>query len=143
MSLVNIEVKGLNECEAKLKTLSERVAKRTIGTALKDAAAYLVVKIERATYVGKDNPAHRLKNSFVASNVRDLYHGGYGQSYDSTYEVDIGPVKSKTATAMAQELGFPTTPAHPAMVPTLDKEKDTILRIFTDALNEELENIKL
>jgi HK97 gp10 family phage protein len=131
---VTISITGLEDCEAKLKSLSERVAKRKIGTALKDAAAYLVVRIERNTYVGKDHPAHRLKNSFIASNVRDRY---------PTYEVDIGPVKSKTATAMAQELGFPTTPAHPAMVPTLDKEKDTILRIFTDALNEELENIKL
>jgi HK97 gp10 family phage protein len=130
MSKETITIEGLDQCEAKLKALSERVAKRKIGEALKDAAAYLVVRIEQATYVGKDHPAHRLRDSFRASNVRDRY---------PNYEVDVGPVKSKTAVAMAEELGFPNTPAHPAMVPTLDKEKDTILRIFTQALNEELE----
>ena len=131
---ITMHIDGLENCEAKLLSLSSRVAKSKINNALKDSAAYLVVKIERATYVGKDHPVHRLKNSFTVSGV---HNDGYISS------VDVGPVKSKTATAMAQELGFPTTPAHPAMVPTLDKEKDTILRIFTDALNEELENIKL
>lgn len=131
---ITIQIQGLENCDAKLKSLSERVAKSKINNALKDAAAYLVVRIERATYVGKDHPAHRLKNSFMASNIRKR---------DGNSEVDVGPNKSKTAVAMAQEFGFPTTPAHPMMRNTFDAEKDTLIDIFVGALNEELENIKI
>lgn len=131
---ITIQIQGLNECEAKLHTLSECVAKSKINNALKDAAAYLVVKIERATYVGKDFPAHRLKNSFMASNIRKR---------DGNSEVDVGPNKSKTAVAMAQEFGFPTTPAHPMMRNTFDAEKEKLIDIFVGALNEELEKVQL
>lgn len=131
---ITIQIQGLENCDAKLKSLSERVAKSKINNALKDAAAYLVVRIERATYVGKDHPAHRLKNSFMASNTRKR---------DGNSEVDVGPNKSKTAVAMAQEFGFPTTPAHPMMRNTFDAEKDTLIDIFVGALNEELEKVTL
>jgi len=131
---VTISITGLENCDAKLHSLSERVAKSKINNALKDAAAYLVVKIERATYVGRDHPVHRLKNSFMASNIRKR---------DGNSEVDVGPIKAKTAVAMAQEFGFPTTPAHPMMRNTFDTEKGKLIDIFVGALNEELEKIKL
>ena len=131
---ITIQIQGLENCDAKLKSLSERVAKSKINNALKDAAAYLVVRIERATYVGKDHPEHRLKNSFMASNT---------SKRDGNSEVDVGPNKSKTAVAMAQEFGFTTTPAHPMMRNTFDTEKDKLIDIFVGALNEELEKVTL
>ena len=131
---ITIQIQGLENCDAKLKSLSERVAKHKIAQALQDAAAYLVVRIERATYIGHDNPRVRLKNSFMA--------GATHKDGENTV-VNVGPNKSKTAVAMAQEFGFPTTPAHPMMRNTFDAEKDTLIDIFVGALNEELENIKI
>jgi len=131
---ITISITGLENCDAKLKSLSERVAKHKIAQALQDAAAYLVVRIERATYIGHDNPRVRLKNSFLA--------GATHKDGENTV-VNVGPNKSKTAVAMAQEFGFPTTPAHPMMRNTFDAEKDTLIDIFVGALNEELENIKI
>jgi HK97 gp10 family phage protein len=131
---ITIQISGLENCDAKLKSLSERVAKHKIAQALQDAAAYLVVKIERNTYVGRDNPRVRLKNSFMA--------GATHKDGDNTV-VNVGPHKSKTAVAMAQEFGFPTTPAHPMMRNTFDAEKEKLIDIFVGALNEELEGIKL
>ena len=131
---ITISITGLENCEAKLKSLSERVAKHKIAEALQDAAAYLVVRIERATYIGHDNPRVRLKNSFMA--------GATHKDGDNTV-VNVGPNKSKTAVAMAQEFGFPTTPAHPMMRNTFDEEKETLIDIFVGALNEELEKVTL
>jgi HK97 gp10 family phage protein len=133
-NFITLDVQGLNECDAKLKSLSTRVAKFKINEGLRNAAAYLVVKIERATYVGKDNPRVRLKNSFSAGAV---HADGMNQV------INVGPNKAKTAVAMAQEFGFPTTPAHPMMRPTMDAEKEKLIDIFVATLNEELENIKL
>lgn len=131
---ITIQIQGLNECDAELHALSERVAKHKIAQALQDAAAYLVVKIERATYVGRDNPRVRLKNSFMA--------GAAHKDGENTV-VNVGPHKSKTAVAMALELGWPQMPVHPMMRNTFDAEKDTLIDIFVGALNEELENVKV
>jgi len=131
---ITIQIQGLENCDAKLKSLSERVAKHKIAQALQDAAAYLVVRIERATYIGRDNPRVRLKNSFLA--------GATHKDGENTV-VNVGPNKSKTAVAMAQEFGFPTTPAHPMMRNTFDAEKDKLIDIFVGALNEELEKVQL
>lgn len=131
---ITISITGLENCDAKLKSLSERVAKHKVAQALQNAAAYLVVRIERATYVGRDNPRVRLKNSFMA--------GATHKDGENTV-VNVGPNKAKTAVAMAQEFGFPTTPAHPMMRSTMDAEKEKLIDIFVATLNEELENIKL
>jgi hypothetical protein len=131
---ITIEIQGLNECDAKLKSLSERVAKHKIGEALQVSAKYLVGRIGLATYVGRDHPAVRLKNSFLA--------GATHKVGDNTV-VNVGPTKAKTAVAMAEEFGFPTTPAHPMMRNTFDAQKDTLIEFFVAALNEELENIKI
>ena len=131
---ITIEIQGLNDCEAKLESLSNRVAKNKIGQALQVSAKFLVGRIGLATYVGRDHPAVRLKNSFLA--------GATHKVGDNTV-VNVGPTKAKTAVFMAEEFGFPTTIAHPAMLPTFDAQKDTLIEFFVAALNEELEKVTL
>jgi HK97 gp10 family phage protein len=131
---ITMHIDGLENCEAKLLSLSSRVAKSRINTALKNCAAHLALAISYATYVGKDNPKTRLKDSFILSGI---HNDGYVSS------IDVGPTKAKTAVAMAEELGFPTTPAHPMMRNTMDEEVPALIDIFVNILNEELENVKI
>jgi HK97 gp10 family phage protein len=121
------KVEGIEDLMARINSLGERVATRTVNKALREGAEVLREGISQRAPRSKSNTDH-LADNIVMSGVKQAEVGKY---------IEVGPDK-KHFYGRFHELGTTKMPAHPFVGPALEEDGKAVMDTMAGVLREEL-----
>jgi HK97 gp10 family phage protein len=124
---INVELKGFDVLEQRLKSEPPKVARKVLRRAARDAGDIWVTAIS-------DNAPEL--TGYLRANIGENTHAS-----TAGIEVVVGPGK-KAFYAIFQEFGTRFQGAKPFVRPAFESTKDLVLDTFVEDLNDELNALK-
>jgi HK97 gp10 family phage protein len=131
---VTCTIDGLDELEQKLNELAPAAAKRAVRRSVREGLKVFQTAIEEKAPRDTGHLAESI-------NIGTKTTGGDGEDTTGGILGVVGPAKDAFY-ALFQEFGTKHQHAQPFITPAYEENKDVVLQVFRNTLNEELEGLK-